>query len=137
MSYILVDEEGKVADFASNAGLQELEANGPEELQAFLDTGSLTAEEAAALADALRGDPTYSYIAELLDGIKGDIILSNGVAHESEYAEGNDDIHFYDNETPNEKRIDFAKAVGGTEANKRRKGHAEIRGGRSRGKSKR
>ncbi len=82
MSYELVDDHGGGADFATSGGLQELrDADIPQRLADFLDRGTLTPEEVSALIVELTGGE-WDYIAEALDNLQGNVVLSNGIVED-------------------------------------------------------
>jgi len=95
MSYELVDEHGGGADLATSGGLQELrDAEIPQRLADFLDRGTLTPEEASALIVELTGGE-WDYIADALDNLQGNVVLSNGIVEDdgADYADWNEAEH--------------------------------------------
>lgn len=87
MSYILVDENGKTADLATNQGLQDLYSKAGPQLKQFLDDGEVTESDREDLIAELELEDDFDYIAEAMVDMDGDIILSNGIEDESDDVE--------------------------------------------------
>ena len=104
MSYILVDKNGKVADFSSNGGMDELLAGPPSLLQFLEDGGS---DDYADLIKDLQGTP-FEHIADMLKGMEGEVIISNGI-------EEDDDAKDYHAEHDQQDHGNWARE-GGTES---------------------
>ena len=84
MSYLLADDDGILGDFATNAGLGELRERAGESLAVLLDEGEADAGMQTKIIAEVRDDPDLAYIAALLDGARGTVILSNGVIEDDE-----------------------------------------------------
>jgi hypothetical protein len=82
MSYVLIDSNDNTFDLASNKGIDEIYDAGPDLLKKLLDDGELLEDEIQELAEELEGGP-LQYIADLLQKVEGDVILSNGIEDEA------------------------------------------------------
>lgn len=82
MTYMLLDKEEFLGDFASGGGIEEMVAQTKfPKLREFVIAGKAdTAEELEAIADEVRDDSAFGYIAEMLDKAQPPVILSDGVA---------------------------------------------------------
>lgn len=121
MSYFIVDQEGNGGDFGTITGLQDMDNDPtkPPELEHLLNTGTISEEQARALADAVRDHPLYHYMSPLLDKMTGQVILTDGCPHDvaGEYEYEDDDepddaveCDFSEPElTRYEKRMNFSK----------------------------
>src|SRR5262245_48390288 len=84
MSYFLIDANMQTRDFATNAGLRELEGLGLPALNEFLELGVADGDLAGRIRDEVRELPETKYIATLLDLLEPPIKLSDGVIEEAE-----------------------------------------------------
>ncbi len=84
MSYWIEDADGYVGDFATNVGIAEMRDGAPDSLLRFLDAGEADEELVEELISDTRDDDRLSYVAEMLEGVKPPVTITDGCGHEED-----------------------------------------------------